>query len=121
MGVEILDALDVLAAIFGVLFTVRKLDVSRRAAEDFPGVDPQAFESWRRRESAVYTLGSVACVLKIVLDAAFVVAVAPHLPFGVVRVIGAAIDLSWLALVVVTFVRASKTRQERRRLGIVLQ
>src|SRR5690606_5139313 len=78
MGVEILDALDVLAVIFGVLFTVRKLDVSRREAQDFPGVDPRAFESWRRRESAVYTLGSLACVLKVVLDAGFLLAVAPH-------------------------------------------
>lgn len=121
MGVEILDALDVLAVIFGVLFTVRKLDVSRREAQDFPGVDPGAFESWRRRESAVYTLGSLACVLKVVLDAGFLLTVAPHLEFGGVRVIGATIDLLWAALVIVTLVRGSKARQERRRLGIVLQ
>lgn len=116
-----MDALDVLAVIFGVLFTVRKLDASRRESSEFPQVDPRAFESWRQRESAVYMLGSLACVLKVVLDAAFVLTLAPHLEVRVVRLIGAVIDLGWMALVVVTLVRASRARQERRRLGIVLR
>lgn len=115
------DVLDVLAVIFGILFTVRKLDASRREAADFPHVEPGAFEAWRRRESAIYTVGSLACFLKVVLDAVFLLAVAPGLSPGVVRIVGAVIDLGWVAIVIVTLVRASSARKERQRLNIVLR
>ena len=115
------DVLDVLAVIFGIVFTIRKLDSSRREAQDYPHVDPGAFEAWRRRESGIYSAGSLACFLKIVLDVGFLLLVAPGLPPSLVHVIGAIIDLAWLAMIVVTLVRASAARKERRRLDIVLR
>jgi hypothetical protein len=121
MGAEIVDVLDVLAVIFGILFTVRKLDVSRREPAEFPHVEPRAFEAWRLRETSVYTWGSWACFLKVVLDLAFVLTLAPRLGVGLARVIGAAIDLSWLAVVVLTLLRGRASRQERARLGIELR
>jgi hypothetical protein len=115
------DVLDMLAVIFGILFTVRKLDASRRQPGDFPEVAPDVFLEWRRREGAVYTLGSSACFLKVVVKLAFLLLLAPQLGGAWVRAIGAAIDLTWVALVVVTLVRGSRIRAERKRLGILLR
>lgn len=121
MGAEIVDVLDVLAVIFGILFTVRKLDVSRREVAEFPHVEPGVFEAWRAGETRVYSVGSWACFLKVVLDLAFVLTLAPRLDAGLARVIGAAIDLSWLVAVVLTLVRGRAARLERARLGIELR
>ncbi len=115
------DVLDVLAVIFGILFTIRKLDASRREAQDYPHVEPGAFEAWRRRESGIYSVGSLACFLKVVLDVGFLLLVAPGLAPGLVRTVGAIIDLAWLVVLTVTLVRASAVRKERRRLDIVLR
>lgn len=118
---ELVDVLDLLAVVFGVLFTIRKLDVSRRQAAEFPHVEARAFERWRERETHIYTLGSFVCFLRVLVDLVFVVAIAPGLPFGLVRVIGATIDLGWLAVVVMTLVRGHSARKERARLGIELR
>lgn len=115
------DVLDLLAVIVGVLHTVRKLDVMKRRAQDFPHVDPKDFADWQERERAAYALGSWACFAKILLDPALWL-LAPKLGLSptTVRVLGATIDFGWFALVMLAMLRASRARRRRNELGIGL-
>lgn len=117
MGV---DVFDIVALIFGILLTIRKLDAQSRRPEEFPHVPPAAFGDWQRREVAIYRLGVWACFLKVGLDPAFTFFVAPHVPFNVARIVSATIDLGWLAVLITTFVRARRMAKHRRSLGILL-
>ncbi len=111
------DILDILAVIFGILFTIRKLDVSSRQAKDFPRVDKDKFEAWRAREASVYSVALWACFLKFSLDMVLTYAVTPS---AVRSILNGALDLTWLATLVVTMVRAGRARKEREQLGIAL-
>ena len=121
MNAAVPDLFDILAVIFGVWLTIRKLDVSKRSASDFPAVDPARFEQWRGFATAVYSRGSWACFLKIVLDLGFTQVVAAHVPLAMVRPVGASIDLGWAAMMILTVVQSSKVRRERDALGIDLR
>lgn len=114
------DVLDILAVIFGVWFSVRKLDAQSRRAEDFPHVARLDFEAWQSREVDAYRVAAFGCFLKVVVDLVFTLFVVPRVDFGVARTGGAVIDLSWAALLVATFVRTHRARETRRRLGIHL-
>lgn len=113
-------ALDILAVIFGIFFTIRKLDAQSRKNSDFPHVAPSAFAVWQARETRVYGLGALACVLKLTIGLGFQYGVAPGLSASWIRGVGATIDLSWLVFVCWTFFRTHKLRKERAALGIVL-
>ncbi len=115
-----MDVFDIVAVMLGIFFTIRKLDAQSRRPEEFAHVQPQAFLAWQRREVGVYALAVWGCFLKVFVDLGFTFFVAEHLEPGLVRLIGATIDLSWLALVLVSLVRATSTRKQRQRLGIVL-
>lgn len=117
MGV---DVFDIVAVILGVWFNIRKLDAQSRESKDFPGVSAQAFLDWQTGEVSAYRVGSLGCFAKFFVDLLFTHFFAATLPFSVARAVGAGIDLSWLALLVVTFVRTSAARRRRRELGIVL-
>lgn len=114
------DFLDILAVILGVFYTIRKLDIARREAAQFPKVPPDQFELWKRRQGAAYTLGMTACLLKLVVDFAFV-----HLAWGrlepsLLRTGGMAIDLTWAAAMFIAIYRGARARKIAGRLGIVL-
>lgn len=115
------DVLDLLAVIVGVLHTVRKLDVMKRRAQDFPHVAPADFADWQERERAAYALGSWACFAKILLDPALWL-LAPKLELAptTMRILAASIDLGWFALVMLAMLRASRARRRRNELGIAL-
>ena len=117
MGV---DAFDIIAVMLGIFFTIRKLDAQSRQPEDFPGVENRAFLSWRKREVGVYVVAVWACFLKVFIDLGFTHLIAGHMRPSFIRLVGAAIDLGWLAVVIVSLVRATSVRKERQRLGIVL-
>ena len=104
----------------GVFFTVRKLDAQSRSPDEFPHVPREDFLGWQRREAAVYGLAVLACFLKVVLAILNVYVLAPLVPAVLVRLLGAAVDLSWLGVLLLTVFRTRSLRQERRRLGIVL-
>lgn len=117
MGV---DVLDILAVILGVLFTIRKLDAQRRAHKEFPHVDPKEFASWQSREVTVYTVGMFACFSKVLADQVFIRFLAEGLPATQVPRVGMLIDLSWILIMVVTFIRRAQMARLRTRLRIVL-
>ncbi len=114
------DVLDILATILGVWFTLRKLDAQSRQPEAFPHVPKADFLAWREREVSVYRVAVWACFVKVTTDLGFTFLIAPGQDARLVRLVGATIDLSWLAVIVVTLVRSTASRAQRRRLGIVL-
>jgi hypothetical protein len=114
------DVLDILAVVFGVWFTVRKLDAQSRQARDFPHVEPGAFAAWQRLEVGVYQLASLGCLLKVLLDVSFTSFGLSRVPPPLGRAVGAAIDVGWLLLLLVTFVRAAGARRRRQDLGVHL-
>jgi len=117
MGV---DVFDILAIILGIWFTLRKLDAQSRQPEAFPHVAAPDFLAWREHEVSVYRAAVWACFGKVALDLTFTFFIAPGQDPRLVRAVGATIDLSWLAVVIITLFRAHASRQVRRRLGIVL-
>jgi hypothetical protein len=117
MGV---DVLDIVATILGVWFTLRKLDAQGRQPEAFAHVPRADFLAWQEQEVSVYRTAVWACFGKVALDLAFTYLVAPGQDVRLVRAVGATIDLSWLAVVVISFFRARTAHATRRRLGIVL-
>jgi tetratricopeptide (TPR) repeat protein len=117
MGV---DAFDIVAIILGVLFTIRKLDAQRRLAKEFPHVLPEDFARWQQSEVSVYGAAMIACFGKVFADWTFVYFFAEGLPDRMVRAVGATIDLSWFAVMLITFYRTMRLAKTRRQLGIVL-
>ncbi len=80
----------------------------------------EEFSKWQSQEVSAYQAGLWACFLKVIVDLGFTHFVASDLPFTAVRAVGATIDLSWLAVLVVTFFRTNQAKKRRRQLGIVL-
>lgn len=111
----------VLALIFGIWFTVRKLDVRKREPEHFPNVDRAAFERWKQIELSAYNVGSFACFAMIFLDYAFRFAATRWtLDWTLVRIVGASLFFAWVAALVYTGVKAGRGRRLRDELGIDL-
>jgi hypothetical protein len=114
--------LDVVAVIFLILSTVRKLDVQGRAAHEFPHVPRAEFEGWRARESAAYSLGIWACLLKLVMGHAFpYAAYRMNLDTGLLRFGGFCVDAAWVVALIVAARRRAKARKLAARLGIDLR
>src|SRR5438132_13049989 len=113
--------LDIIAVILGILYSVRKLDVRKREPEDYPHVPRAEFERWRNMEGGAYSLASIACFLKILLDYGFVFyAGRSGLDLRVVRVVGASLFAAWLLTLVYAFRRGYLGRKLRERLQIDL-
>lgn len=114
------DVLDIVAIILGVLFTIRKLDAQKRTNREFPRVTRDDFLKWQEQEVATYGTAVMACFGKVFADWGFVYFLAADLPFRTTQLIGAVIDLSWFAVMIVTFLRSRSLLKLRTRLGIVL-
>jgi hypothetical protein len=115
------DPYDIVAVILGVMFTLRKLDVRARHAEQHPGVAPDDFERWQRMAHAAYSIGSYACLFRILFHFGFARYATQHAlaPLFAARV-GVVADGIWVAALVTGFVKARSARLLRQRLGIVL-
>jgi tetratricopeptide (TPR) repeat protein len=114
------DVLDIVAIILGVLFTIRKLDAQKRASGEFPHVAREDFQNWQEQEVATYGTAVMACFGKVFADWGFVFFFASDLPFRTTQLIGAVIDLSWFAVMILTFLRSRSLVKLRTRLRIVL-
>src|SRR6187401_2476524 len=99
--------LDIAAIILGILYSIRKIDVRRREPEEFPHVPSEDFLRWRGREAGAYSLASMACFAKLLLDYAFLYyAQRAQLDPRVIRAVGASLFGAWIALLIVSFIRA---------------
>jgi hypothetical protein len=107
--------------ILGVLYTVRKLDVRKRQPEQFPHVPAAEFERWRDREAGAFSLMSMACFAKVLLDYAFMFyAQRAELGPSAIRAVGGGIFAAWIVALVVGQVKAHRARKLRESLNIDL-
>ena len=105
--------------IIGVLFALRRMSVSLRAIEQHPGVEAGAFEGWKARARRAYGLGMSACFGKVLLDFALAYLferIRP--PRLATQVIGIGLELVWLALVVVSYLRVRQAHALARDIGV---
>jgi hypothetical protein len=111
--------LDLIALILGLFSALRQMDVSARQASSYPDVDARLFESWRRQAKSAYRLGMAANFGKVLLDLVMSrVLWAFEMPTWLRRGIGGSLDLLWVALLVLTFVRARRALAFARANGI---
>ena len=115
-----MDVLDLVAGLFVVLFTIRKLDSQQREPGQYPHVPESAFLKWRTTEVRVYQIASIGSFLKVFTDLGFTYFARDHLPIIVGRLVGATIDISWALIVLYALIRATGLARQRRELGIVL-
>jgi hypothetical protein len=105
--------------IIGLLFALRRMSVSLRTLEQHPGVEGQAFERWKAQARNAYGLGMSACFGKVLLDYAIVYLFAHYpLPVMLLRVVGVGLEVTWLALVVVAYLRVRRAHALAREVGV---
>lgn len=111
---------DIVTLIVGVFLTVRKLDVKRREAKDYPDVPVAAFEEWKAAALRAYNLGSFACFGRLFLDYVLRYGVARVVPWSVIQVSGGVLFFGWVGCMVYAFVLASRARGLQEKAKIVL-
>jgi hypothetical protein len=105
--------------IIGILFALRRLDVSQRLAEQYPGAGAEAFDRWKLLAMRAYGLGMSGCFGKVLLD--YLLAYLFHLhppPAVVARAIGISLDVGWVVLVAVSYLRVRKAHALAREIGV---
>jgi hypothetical protein len=110
----------VVTLIMGVFFTVRKLDVRRREAKDYPNVEPAAFQEWKSMALRAYNLGAFACFGRVALDVANQYALSRVAPWTVIQVGGGVLFVAWVGCVVYSFVLSSRARTLQEKAKIIL-
>jgi hypothetical protein len=106
--------------IIGVLFAIRRMDVSMRAPEQYPTVAAEAFARWKLRANRAYGLGMAACFGKVLLDFAFAywfLKLSPPPP-AVRLAIGLGLDIGWVVLVAVSYWHVRKAHALARDIGV---
>lgn len=119
------DFQDVCSILLGISFTIAKLDAQSRKAGQFPHVAVADFERWRDWTVSIYRWGSSVCFLRILFHQAWSFYMARHPAVHgaappALRYPAMAMDLVWLVVLALTFIRGSRARARRRELGIVL-
>lgn len=121
----LVDTLDIVAIILGILFTIRKLDAQHRTNKEFPHVRPEEFSEWQSQEVGVYAAGMLACFGKMAFELGFGLLYLRHLPGDpyfdpLARTVGTTVDVTWLLVTLFTFYRALRMSKRRAELRIVL-
>ncbi len=108
---------DVVAMIFGILWSIRKMEIRRTYRP--PELSEERFDHWQRRALAAYNLGIFVCFGKIILGYTFQYAAAQlQLAWAAVRVMGGSIFFLWLIGLVWSVVLARRARISGAALGI---
>jgi hypothetical protein len=109
-----------LAVILGIIYTIRKLDVRRREPSEFPKVNPDEFERWKKKELFAHNLAGFACFLKVLIDIAML-SLRGSIDWNVVRLVGGTAFFGWVLALVASLVLGSSARKLRDQLGIDLR
>ncbi len=112
---------DIVAIILGIFLSVRRMDVRKRQAEQFPAVAAERFETWKAQASAAYQLGAVSCFAKIFVDLGFRgLAARFELAWSWVQLGGALIFFSWLGLLLWSWLKSRAAQRLAQELGLDL-
>jgi hypothetical protein len=111
--------LDIVALLLGVFLLIRKSEVRADDASLHEGVSIADFESWRQKALSAYTIGTRACFGKVFLDFVFL-ALLRRFPLEAwLRTsLGVSLDLVWVGLLVLCWLRSRRANQLRTKLGI---
>jgi hypothetical protein len=111
--------LDLIAVLLGIFLALRRSDVRGEELSFHPNVSAVDFELWRRRAVFAYTLGTRACFAKVLVDFAFLALLRRvSMELSVQRVLGAALDLAWVAAMIACWVLARRARKLAESVGI---
>ena len=111
--------LDAIALILFILYSVRRLELGRTTAADYPSVSPKSFEAWKRDRLRLHLWASVACSLKPLLGTFL-----PYLeyrldaPARVVRATGAIADLTFIAVLLFVVYKGYQSTKHGIEVGI---
>lgn len=111
--------LDLPAILLGIFLLLRRSEVRGEELGAYPGVLAQDFDRWRRALLSAYTLGARTCFGRVFLDFALV-AILRRFPLelSVQQVLGISIDVAWVALLIVCWIRVRQARRAGERVGI---
>jgi hypothetical protein len=111
--------LDLVALILGIFSALRQMDVAARRAESYPGVEAATFERWQKQAKAAYRLGMAANFGKVLIDLVMSRLLwAFPIPTALRTGIGVSLDVAWVVLLVLTFVRARRALAFAREHGL---
>jgi hypothetical protein len=110
--------LDIVALLLGVFLLMRKSEVRAEDPANYAESARAEFDTWRASALAAYTIGTRACFGRVFADFFFLallrrVEVPEVLRWGV----GLAIDLGWVALLVLCWSRARAAHKLRVELA----
>ena len=95
------------------------MDLSQRAADQYPGIDPEAFNRWKYTASRAYRLGLTACFAKVLLNYGFAYLFRSYPPPTAVRWgVGLTLDAGWAIVVGLSWWRIRGAHALARELGI---
>ena len=105
--------------IIGVLFALRRMNVSMREAADHPGVSAEAFDRWKLEAARAYRLGMSACFGKVLFDYLFAYLFRAYPPPVVLAWgVGLSLEILWVVLVAVSYWRVRKAHALAREIGV---
>ncbi len=111
--------LDIVALLLGVFLLMRKSEVRVEEAGNYPEAVRASFEEWRARALAAYTIGTRACFGRVLVDFLFMALLrrVTTFPEALRWGFGIAIDVGWIALLVLCWVRARDAQKLKLTLG----
>ncbi len=119
MSVSLISPLDVIALLMALTFGVRLSWLRARHAAEQPQVSPSDFEGWRRAESWAAALLVIVCAVKAAVSPLWLwLSGGWGLSAEAIQGVRRAIDVGWLALVVLAMLKRRSARQLAERLGI---
>lgn len=111
--------LHIVAILLGIFLLIRKSEIRADDPAAHEGVAPADFEAWRQRALAAYTIGTRACFGKVFVDFLFLAILKRVEVESWLRTsIGVSLDLAWVALLVVCWLRSRSASRLGQKLGI---
>jgi hypothetical protein len=116
---HLFNVLDVLALLLGIFFSVRRGWTRARSGQEQPQVEPEAFARWQKQELAALNLVITASFLKVLAAPGWLLLCGRlGVDLSLMRRGSAAIDLAWLAVVLVGMWRRRANRRLADEVGI---
>ena len=112
---------DLIAILLGIFLAMRKTEVRAEEAARYPQVPVEDFERWRALALRAYTIGTVACFAKVILDFACAAIIQRwSLPVWLVRTVGVSLDVGWVVALVVCWLRSRAARKLGEQMGLMM-
>jgi len=113
---------DIIAILLGIFLALRKSDVRSDDASRYPTLTRVDFDRWQQLALGAYTLGTRVCFFRVLADFAFLAYLQrSSMDLTLQRVLGVSLDLVWVALLGLVWVRSRRARHFMEELGVDLR